>query len=639
MDAVLLQLQTSGSLHPVETRELTPVERISIERRISGVNESLRKIEQILAFVRKETEVVIAAIDVASIDEMIGKYSRLEDIYVTLKRYEERSADLHDRIRQLSEQVNTLTAMDESHPGLMMRSLQYEGKTIFSRTIVSNLEQHEAIEKPLRDEFDTILKAVDRQRGLALFTVCGFVKSKNRLLGITGQHGAKISELPESDLLVSECVTDLGQKLKTLSHQRDNVEEESQSFLSDNLNEIALLRELLQNERDRLKILELAAESHFALVIEGWIPLREKEKLLVSLSRSIQGYWVYFEEIKEETAPSRLENLRPIRPFEIITKFFGIPEYHEWDPTPLLAYSFTLFFGLMFNDAIYGVVLLLAGRFFLHRLFEDPESQSFFMFRNFVYIIGVGTIVGGVLSGTYAGDMPQLLGVRVQPILKFFSNPVELMVVSMIIGLVHVNIAYTVKLLKSTKAKNTFGTIGVVALFGAQIFGIPFVLKAILGYSVPLLGNLSRDLLFWGAITSLGIYILCKVKLEGGFALFLWVFDLTSLLGDILSYTRLAGVGLAGFFLGSAFNLLSRMAFQTVYGIAPNMIGIILATVFGAAIFSIGHLTNIGLGVIGAFVHSLRLCLVEFLPKFFSGKGTDFVPLKMRINKRIMLRP
>jgi V/A-type H+-transporting ATPase subunit I len=225
-----------------------------------------------------------------------------------------------------------------------------------------------------------------------------------------------------------------------------------------------------------------------------------------------------------------------------------------------------------------------------------------------------------------------------QPILNVFNNPVELIVVSMIVGLLHVNIAYFLKLLNFVRAKSMFGVVGGIAYFGAQFSGIPYILKAVLRYSVAGFEHFPSYVLLYGAIICLATYVVCKTKIEGVFGLFLWIFDLAGLLGDVLSYTRLAGLGLAGVFLGSAFNVLCKMVFQGVHAMLPNAIGFGLGIILGTIVFSLGHLMNAALGVIGAFVHSLRLCSVEFLPKFFSGSGSEFTPIRFRINKKIVVR-
>jgi len=109
----------------------------------------------------------------------------------------------------------------------------------------------------------------------------------------------------------------------------------------------------------------------------------------------------------------------------------------------------------------------------------------------------------------------------------------------------------------------------------------------------------------------------------------LWIFDLTGILGDVMSYCRLAGVGLATFYLGASFNMLA----EVFSGIFPGGFGLILGSIVAILILIAGHMINLSLGMITGVIHSLRLCFVEFLFKFYEGGGRQYSPFKLK--KRI----
>jgi V/A-type H+-transporting ATPase subunit I len=116
---------------------------------------------------------------------------------------------------------------------------------------------------------------------------------------------------------------------------------------------------------------------------------------------------------------------------------------------------------------------------------------------------------------------------------------------------------------------------------------------------------------------------------SGGLGMISGIFELTGILGDIMSYTRLAGVGLATFYLASSFNALAEL----FYNMIPGVAGAIIGGLIGIGILIFGHTLNLVLGVITAFIHSLRLCFVEFLFKFYEGGGREYSPFKLK--KRI----
>ncbi len=116
-----------------------------------------------------------------------------------------------------------------------------------------------------------------------------------------------------------------------------------------------------------------------------------------------------------------------------------------------------------------------------------------------------------------------------------------------------------------------------------------------------------------------------------------WIFDLTGILGDVMSYSRLAGVGLATFYLASSFNLLSNWVSKTVSSVIPGFIGVALSFLIGVALLVMFHVFNLFLSSLAAFIHSLRLCFVEFLLKFYEGGGRDYDPFHLRLRREVIV--
>ncbi len=635
IDSVLLAIQASNCTQPATTRELSESELKAIEEKVVQVQRSFDNVNEILTFLTTEKQILIEDVDPYTVDSLIDRYGKqAEEVLAQLKTLETDRVNLGTQNTKLIEDIQTLDSIAARYPTLTMQSINYEGALLFSSTVITDHETAEQLED-LATQFRLLLKTVIKDSNSLIFIVYGFSAAKRHLQEFCRKHSVDTLHFPSTDSLVVEYVNDLKKKLESINAHKEQIEKQMQTIIDRNLEEVIVFKELLQTELERLKVLQLASQSHFSLSIEAWIPLDQKNNLLASLNKSVRRYHVDFEDQNDQQPPSRLDNLKLIQPFETITRFYGIPGYNELDPTPLLAYSFTLFFSFMLGDAVYGVILILATRFLLNMLVDDPESPGFQLFKRFLYIVGVGSVIAGILFGSYAGDAPKLFNIEIRPILPSLTNAVDLIVVSMVIGLVHVNVAYLLKLLNFARNKSILGVIGGVAFFVAQIFGIPYVLRAVLRYDVAGFQYFSSHILLYGSVIALAVYVICKTRLEGGFGLFLWIFDLAGLMGDVLSYTRLAGLSLSGVFLGSAFNLLCRMLFHGIYGMLPNVFGLGLGVILSAGVFTIGHLINVALGVIGSFVHSLRLCAVEFLPKFFSANGSEFNPVRFKINKRI----
>jgi V/A-type H+-transporting ATPase subunit I len=136
---------------------------------------------------------------------------------------------------------------------------------------------------------------------------------------------------------------------------------------------------------------------------------------------------------------------------------------------------------------------------------------------------------------------------------------------------------------------------------------------------------------------SVVLIVISFIMQRGVLGLLLSIFDIIGLLGDIMSYTRLAGVGLATYYLAFCFNLISDLFSNLLSGMIPGIIGAILGTIMAVLILVFGHVLNTVLAGIGSFVHSLRLCFVEFLFKFYEGGGRQYSPFKLRKRARVLL--
>jgi len=326
-----------------------------------------------------------------------------------------------------------------------------------------------------------------------------------------------------------------------------------------------------------------------------------------------------------------MRNLTAFKPFQVIVNLFGIPKYREWDPTPIVAYSFAFFFGLMLGDVVYAVCLILAAKFALRRFVDDPESEGFKLFQRIFYISsGVGLIVG-LLTGTYLGDFYQLFGIEslalAEGIKTLLGDSLSFIVFSLIIGLIHVNIAHVMALIKGIKEGNKAVIPGKAGLFILQIAGIPWVTH-FLGMDILLLNAQIYPILLYIMLLAIVLVIASFIMQQGAFlGSILWLFDITGLLGDVMSYCRLAGVGLATYYLAMAFNMMAGL----IAGMVPaGIMRLVLGTLIAIVILLFGHVLNLLLSAISCFVHSLRLCFVEFLFKFYEGGGREYSPFRLR---------
>jgi len=298
----------------------------------------------------------------------------------------------------------------------------------------------------------------------------------------------------------------------------------------------------------------------------------------------------------------------------------------------------------MLCDVVYSVGLIILARFLLDKLVDDPATEGTGMFRNVLYISATVSLVFGILSGTYLGDFLNMyFGVNLKTIALVewvqaqISDPISFIVLSLIIGLVHLNIAHILGLIKAIHENNRGMILSKIGLFLLQIFGIPYIFKAMLGIELFAFSAATYSAFAYPLIFSLVLIIVGAFMQMGALGAVFWIFDLTGILGDVMSYSRLAGVGLATYYLASSFNLLSSWVSSTVSSLIPGVIGLTLAFIIGTILLVIFHVFNLLLSSLAAFIHSLRLCFVEYLLKFYEGGGREYAPFHLKLRKEVIV--
>ncbi len=391
------------------------------------------------------------------------------------------------------------------------------------------------------------------------------------------------------------------------------------------LAELKCREDLIQKELDKtLSKLDLhlahvsgekAAEDYIT-IFEGFAP-KENEPALHDMLEHENVFYLVDKAKSDDNPPIKLKNNKFVSMFELLTDMYGRPKYDEFDPTVFISIFFMLFFAFCMGDAGYGLVLILAS-LGLRKVLGKIAPLGI--------TLGIATTVVGLLFHTFfSTDM--LTWTCIPDGVKRFMLPSQIagfdgtMVLAILVGIVHICLAMIVKTYQSTKVKgfaNSLGTWGwTLLIVGGVIVG-----------GLALMGVIDKALTKWiviviGCLSALGIFFLNDLHrnplLNVGSGLWETYNTVTGLLGDVLSYLRLYALGLAGAKLGEAFN---AIGLQALGDGGVNWVFFILIVV-------VGHVLNVAMCVLGAFVHPLRLNFLEFFKNSgYEGSGRRYNPLQ-----------
>lgn len=642
LERTVKTLHKASILHIEISEELKPADRTALEKEGNSVSDLLTRLDDVLNHIQSREQVHLG-------DNVKLIYTRpfreLEDevvpICTKLSNQYQRIAQQDKTAKHLTE-LKTYLEPFAQQDNLKLTDLDFSGDHLFSRLISLPSEIYEDLSVEFTNHLlQSVTKTVGNE---TVIYALGRTEEIETIESLVIQGKGKTIQLPNEKIILSEFLRVTEQRIKELHQELTTLNQEFQSQIKENLEKLVILRAALLAESERILVLEKASEAKYISLIEGWIPEREVESLTADLKYEVDN--IYIDSKTPEPSddpPIKQENPRGLKPFQVITNLFGTPKYKEWDPTPIIAFSFAAFFGIMLADAVYALGVLLLAKYLLPKFVDDPESDNFKLFQWTIYISGTVALVMGLLTGTYLGDIAsEVFGIEsdlaiVSSLGDVFTDPVDFIIMALAIGIFHVNLGHIMGLIVGIKEKNTATIICRIGLFILQLAAIPYLMHNMFDVDIPLLSDQAYSILIYLLLLSIVILVVASILEKGRFlGSIFWLFDLTGILGDVMSYARLAGVGLATYYLASAFNLMSNIFSEDII---PGGAWAILGAIVAILILVLGHGVNLVLSVMTGFVHSLRLCFVEFLFKFYEGGGKVYEPFKLKTGGSLIIVP
>ncbi|MEM1910464.1 MAG: V-type ATPase 116kDa subunit family protein [Sulfolobales archaeon] len=543
--------------------------------------------------------------------------NNLEEVCKRVKNINELISLRNTELEELEAVKKIAEVLLSKYPDGKVSLLNYSGKLIVIKSVVATEGSYEV----LREKSVAILGEV--QHGKKIVASLAFAPGVLEDIVRTSGLDVRVLDVREpSEERLDTFVARLEEKIAEIRKTLEELDSKKREVLKFVTKDIALLKSLVESEYERLKILRSAISSKYVAVVSGWV-LRSKVN---DLLKSLSSYPIYASIVPDENPPVEFKNLEPFKPFELLTELYGMPSPHEWDPTPLLTYSFLLFFSLMMSDAGYGLGVILATRYILPKFVSDPESPGFVRLKKILYIGGVLSVVAGIASKSFLGSLVGRFIPIEKPLINTF-NIMELIGLSLIIGFAFTFVSHLIALAKNIKLRKNYDSIyevGILVLMIGGLFVVTRVFNLGWTYVADELYTVAQSL----TIVGIAMVIFAKIKTTGSVGSFLWLFDVVGIVGDVFSYVRIAGIAGGTAFLAEAFN-------SILSGVVGSIIefNYVIGVVAGVFLVLIIHTLNLALSAVSPFVHSLRLCLFEISSKFFEAQGRRIKPVKVVVGK------
>ena len=419
-------------------------------------------------------------------------------------------------------------------------------------------------------------------------------------------------QFPGFTATASDSISQLESELSELLAKREELETELTAISNENYDKVRKLTDILTNKRKLSTVRSNLVTTNSSFMLEGWFPV-ERENEISELLDKYSCYYETAEPTDEEDPPVKLKNNSVVEPFEAITEMYSLPSYRGLDPTFMVAPFYFLLFGMMLSDAGYGILMTIAC--FLGLKFLTLGKGLRRMLKMFMFC-GISTAFWGFMFGTFFGDAVGVVAstyfgstVALKPLwFDPVSDPLTMLVVSFIVGFIHILAGLGLKGYMMIKRGHWLDAIFDVGFWMILLIGLPLL---VLGGAFSIIGMIFAIGGAVGLIATQGrseANIIKKIT-SGVMSLY----DITSYLADILSYSRILALGLSTGVIGSVFNKLGSLGGS----------GLFSAIVF-IIIFLVGHVLNFALCALGSYVHASRLQFIEFFGKFYEAGGRKF---------------
>ena len=502
----------------------------------------------------------------------------------------------------------------------------------------------EAFSLACREDIDPVHVSVVSGTARRLVMAMCLTADRTKLLTQVHRFEGELVELPPYDQSPREAEEAILEESARLDKEIEDARAMIHRIGADHLGELKIMDEALAMERQRASAFRLFARTESTVLLNGWVREQDIARLEGIVASCTKGRYILrtARPGPNESAgvPISLENPRPFSSFEWIVRMYGMPNYKEIDPTPLILPTFMVFFGTCLGDAGYGIVLALVSFLVLRKTWGEKVGTAFTLCG--LSTIAMGWLMGGwfgnfLFNDEYGPKIPLFKAAWIDPL----ANPTSLLALALLLGVIHLMLGHVSAIFVAVrKGKLAQALVMRLGWCLTLSFGSIFVLWNL--EITPGTSAFWRTLSTWGMTVGIimGVvgYIWGRSGLTRIGAPAEFMYSILAHIADTISYSRILALGISSSVNAMLIDyIIIKTAWPSVRpggGVAAVLL-VILASIVLSIGFVVLHLANMALSCLSGFVHTMRLHFAEYFGKFYEAGGEEFSPFK---SKRLLTR-
>ncbi len=592
-------LQIEDMSHIVDDEEYKEIfHKEDQNDQIAIINQKLLAIEKAISNIKKYNKVK------KSMFEGKEYYTELreeaaENSYENVKAVNETAEDIENKLAKIQDLNNLISELEPWTNFSISGDLKKLNNIKITLGIIKNKYSIDKIKATFNNEkIDCSVNSINKTKSEEYIVVVSKTEDQTAIRRILKQFEFIEKSFDIENETVSEKIESTKSEIAEIEKE---IEANKEKLKPRQIKVFENLYDYYLGEKDLKLVQKNIVRTNNTFYLEGWMPKGCKIKTNDNFIIKVR------EEDENDDAPVLVQNSKIVQPFQSITNMYSVPNKHELDPNPVMAIFYIIFFGLMLSDAGYGAILALVC-FFIIKKKKYARGEGNLV--KLLGICGVSAVAWGIFFGSCFGNL-----VPMKAVINPLTDVMPLMGLALLFGIIHIYAGMLMKAIQLVKEKKIFDAICDIGMWYFLLTGVFLLVVPIVAGDIGIWSEVGKYLAIIGVV---GVILTGGRKQKNIIKKFTKgissLYDITSYLSDVLSYSRLMALCLSTGVIAQVVNLLG------------GLVGPIPAVIVGI----VGHGFNLANSALGSYVHTSRLQYVEFFGKFYEGGGKEFTPFKYK---------